>query len=67
VIFSVKMEKINPHWLTRWSALQVLIRKTARGSIELKIGRTLAGVLREEETEKLGEPRVIPEAKIAFK
>jgi hypothetical protein len=34
--------------------LQVLLRKTARGSIELEIGRTPAGVLREEETEKQG-------------
>jgi hypothetical protein len=32
--------------------LQVLLSKTARGFIELEIGRTPAGVLREEEAEK---------------
>jgi hypothetical protein len=32
--------------------LQVLLSKTARGFIELEIGSTPAGVLREEETEK---------------
>jgi hypothetical protein len=34
--------------------LQVLLRKTALGSIGLEIGRTPSGVLREEETEKQG-------------